>query len=256
MENQFIRIEPIGAAKVSSILDEADRCQVFCSHVKRPAVPTWKLGSPAVVRERLQQFMDAPCKWTDAKGVVRHRKRRSDFRGLLAGVFSWPMRVSEILSLPDQDKKREIARLQAFADENIRWLEKQYGDKLVALVLHVDEEYPHVHFFVVGDCRETHPGLRAEYEGRVRLSSYTEKIERYKTAMRRWLDDYHAQVGAKHGLTRSYREFSRPRIKDRAVAIRFLEMEKKMQDAEDLKELTRLRQFVVDREQAIDAPRC
>jgi hypothetical protein len=98
---------------------------------------------------------------------------------------------------------------------------------------HLDESHPHVHFFCVGDARQLHPGLRAEYIDGIRIDSGRERSARYRAAMSQFLDDYHAEVGAPVGLSRRTSDKPKQRIKDRQTALRVLELEERLKDRGD-----------------------
>lgn len=51
--------------------------------------------------------------------------------------------------------------------------------------------------------------------------------------MREFLDAYHEAVAAPSGLSRRGADNSRPRIKDRAVALRVLELERRLDERDD-----------------------
>lgn len=237
MSTQFIRIQPVAYNRAAAILGEADRQPKYCSHIEAPEQPKWAMGSVDSVNARMREVMDRPCTVRTKDGKVRERKRRFDFQCVLAGVIGWPMSTAEFASLDADDKERERKRLLGCFKDSCDWLRRKYGNKLAGIVGHFDEEHPHLHFYVVGECRELHPGLRAEYVEGVRISSRAEKVKRYTAAMRKFLDEYHAEVGQKYGLARAERDRSLPRIQDRAVALRILELEKQVRTAEELRVL-------------------
>lgn len=240
MSTQFIRIQPVAFSHAAAILGEADRQPQYCSHVPEPEQPKWGCGGPEVLNARMRQIMDQPCPVRARSGKVHQRKRRHDFQCLLAGVISWPTSFSDLEQLSQEAREHERQRILGCFRDSISWLRRKYGDQLGGIVSHADEGHPHLHFFVVGACRDLHPGLRAEYVDGIRIASRTEKVKRYAAAMRAYLDEFHAEVGSKYGLARSIRPRSLPRIRDRGTALRVLELEKQVQRAEDTRALEQL----------------
>jgi hypothetical protein len=246
MSTQFVRVEPVSFLRAAGIVGEADRQPEYCSHVAEPRRAHWLDGSSEAVHASMREVMATPCAVRGQDGKVRQRKRRSDFRCLLAGVISWPISVQELKAIDPERKHQERLRLKGYMDDSRAWLHRNYGKQLMGTVIHTDETYPHLHFFVVGNCLELHPGLRAEYENGVRIASRREKEKRYASAMRQWLDEHHAEVAAKYGLARAEPERRRigkrlkARIKDQALASRLADLERRIQSAEDLAALEQL----------------
>jgi hypothetical protein len=152
-----------------------------------------------------------------------------------------------------RSRDREAAkRLHAWLLASIDWLRRRFGNYLVAVLSHADETYPHLHFFCVGDANAIHPGLRAEFEDGVRLTSHSLKKARYRAAMASFLDDYHQEVGSHFDLQRNTGRLPTRRIKDRAVASRVLQLELRMRELQDVEGLQQLAVIV---EQAPKWPR-
>lgn len=231
MQAQFLRIEAFSYQDVPRILGEASREPEYCRHVERPLKPFWSAGSPDAVRDACARFMQTPSPIRQGDGKVRMRKRRRDFRCLVAGVASWPQGFHDFHSREEFTAAQP--RMKDWYERTYAWLQRNFADELIAVVLHRDEEHLHLHFFVAGDANVLHPGLRAEFENGRRLSSRAEKQVRYKAAMREMQDSYHADVGRPCGLARMGRGLGQPRIKDRALALRVLSLERKLEAAND-----------------------
>ncbi len=225
MSAQFIRIEAFSAKDVRRISAEANRDDGFCSHVETPKPPKWIIGSVEDVKIAVAKYMGTRTPIRYKSGKASTRKRRSDHRCLLGGVTSWPVPVKDF---PKQDRV-ETKRFQDWVLATKAWLQSRFGEKLIGIVAHGDEGYPHLHFFVVGDTNQLHPGMAAEFVEGIRLSSRSEKGLRYVAAMQTFLDEAHEAVGSKYGLERSLGGNTMPRIKDRATYMRVRALKKEIE---------------------------
>ena len=85
----------------------------------------------------LERINENASKYRDPVG----RKMREDAAVLLAGVASFPRAEAE--------KDPELyARWESLT---VAYLQGKYGDNLRAVVMHNDEEHPHLHFYVYSD---------------------------------------------------------------------------------------------------------
>lgn len=190
---QFIHIEtyPLYSTKnkpsMMSIVSEAARVDGYCPHVKDPQKPILLYGTdptilPDVATDRVKKAKDKSG-----------RKVRVDAPVLLAGVASLPAESS--------------SDLKTFIDKTIHFLRKKYGDNLMSVVLHLDESpYPHVHFYAIPSVEQggfsmsqIHCGIKARNECK---GGYSKKAVAYKDAMRKFQDEYYAEVSSNIGLTR------------------------------------------------------
>ena len=222
MAAQFIRIEAFSAKEAYRVTAEANREDGFCGHVEKPKPPKWLVGCAEDVKVAVDDYMDTLTHITCRSGKKSTRKRRSDHRCFLGGVTSWPVPVKDYEKQNSTEKKR----FQDWLRASKSWLESRFGENLKGIVAHGDEGYLHLHFFVVGDANQHHPGLAAEFVDGVRLSSRSEKGIRYVSAMQTFLDEAHEAVGNEYGLDRSLGGNSLPRIKDRATYLRVRALQK------------------------------
>lgn len=213
MAAQFLRIEAFSAKQVMRICAEANRDEGFCSHVEVPKPPSWMIGCVEDVKNAVNEHMNTFTPIRHKSGRVSTRRRRADHRCLIGGVTSWPIKNKDFLKQDLIGRKR----FQDWVWASKAWLETRFGENLIAMVAHADEGYLHLHFFVVGDANQLHPGLAAEFSEGVRLGSRLEKRVRYVAAMQNFLDEAHAEVGSKFDLERALGGKSMPRIKDRAT---------------------------------------
>lgn len=190
---QFVHIDtyPLTSTKnkpsMVSIVSEAARIEGYCPHVKSPEKPILLHGIEptaltSIVTNRVKQARDKSG-----------RKIRSDAPVLLAGVASLPAESSK--------------KIKLFIDKTIHFLRKKYGDNLMSVVLHLDESpYPHVHFYAIPSVEQggfsmsqIHCGIKARNECN---GGYSKKAVAYKDAMRKFQDEYYAEVSSNIGLTR------------------------------------------------------
>lgn len=174
-----------GSHSVRTIVGEANREPGNHPHVKNPQAPILLHGKPLEVLESTCESWASSM--TDASG----RKLRKDALCLVAGVVSAPAEIGE--------------GWEAFRDASVAWLQKKYGDQLQTVVEHVDEDQPHIHFYVT-------PALGARFdtihEGRAAADAIKGKGTKasrevaYSAAMTRYQDDFSEQVGLRHGMTR------------------------------------------------------
>lgn len=174
-----------GGHSVKSIVGEANRVPGNHPHVPNPLPPVLLYGKPLEVLEQTCESWSASM--TDAKG----RKMRKDALCLVAGVVSAHAEIGD--------------GWEAFRDESVAWLKRKYGDQLQTVVEHVDEDQPHIHFYVVPK-----PGQRFDtiHQGRAAADAIPSKGTKasreiaYNAAMTRYQDDFSEAVALHHGMAR------------------------------------------------------
>ena len=197
MSYQFIHIETYArVAKgrkfaMRDIVAEAMREPAACEHVKNPTKPTTIFGDSDLNALIDEIEEDA----SDAVDCIGH-KLRKDSQLLLAGVASFPVPVSEL--------KEDATNYIRWRNRVIKFLQMEYGENLCSVVQHLDEEYPHVHFFVKPiksgrnfDLGRLHPGRFAASD---RKAKNRQKL--YKDAMKAYQDRFFELVGKPSGMTR------------------------------------------------------
>lgn len=163
------------------ILAEAARRPGAYDHVTEPLPPTLIHG--VTLKQIEAELTDIQSNARDAVG----RRLRKDATVLLAGVASYPSDGSDY---------------EVWKQLTIEWLRYRFGDNLRAVVEHLDESHPHLHFFIVdpiaGNVKGLHPGFAAA-KGMVnpvlQRKAYTE-------AMRTFQDEYWGHVGGPTALAR------------------------------------------------------
>ena len=169
------------------IIEEAERHENATPHIEEPQPPILHFGvMPSVA-------MKEAADWAEQAKDAIGRKLRVDGLCIAAGVVSFPTERME--------------DWPAYRDEAIDWCKEKYGERLTSVVEHVDEAYPHIHFYVVpkiGDHFDSvHDGYRAANEVKNKKLKKGAQNAAYKKAMETWQDELHAACGAKYGLART-----------------------------------------------------
>jgi hypothetical protein len=176
-------------------------------HVKLPVIKILH-GDPAKEWARLRrEQVRQTC--ADGRGI------RTDAIIALIGVVSYPRLLGDIL-----DDGAAMADLVRWTDDNIAWLKRIWGASFRAAVIHLDEDFPHLHFIVSPDRLSTtmslHHGETAKFRSQQRIAklprdfiaglSDAERADlrrepnlRYKAAMALLQDSYYQHVASKHG---------------------------------------------------------
>lgn len=195
---------------ISQIIAEATRDEEFSLHVDAPQPPRILLGDPSTFADdHAAHVADRRTVVTMADGSERRKAIRKDRHTMASVVVSYPVPHSGI---SDDEARAKLARWEA---RNIQWLRKKYGSQLKVVLGHDDEEYPHLHAWLLpdnddADAKMLHPGKAAKL--RVEEAAKADGIElrtavkmgnkAYRSVMKGWQDDYHAAVGVPEGLTR------------------------------------------------------
>lgn len=145
---------------VNGITAEGMRRPWASNHVPTPAIPKILYGdSPIKVGEMATAQADTA---TDPIG----RKIRRDGIVLFGGVVSYPIAWSDFQTSTCSHT------LKCWISESLNWLKSIFGASLASVVLHVDEKYPHLHFYIllhkVGTQLDLacHPGYAARDQTR------------------------------------------------------------------------------------------
>jgi hypothetical protein len=205
---QFIHLgaygaEPHATAKpwacVEGITEEGARVPKASRHIKYPKNPNTIYGiSPAeVCREALALA-------AVARDVTKKKRLRNNGIVLLAGVASYPVLRVRLAEAGARDTYR------IWREAVIKWLIEQFGEYLRCIVEHDDEEYLHIHFYVVPkllpgfrlNWREVHPGRRMKLDAEEAGASTRDCDKAYRLGMSAWQDEYHYAVGRAFGHAR------------------------------------------------------
>lgn len=179
------------------IVAEAIRELGNCDHVESPIPPQYVLGN-----DLLAFWESIERKASEAKDTAG-RKLRTDKQLLTAGVCSAPILTA------DFNPKDEF--YQQWLQLNLDFLQNKYGEDLGPVILHTDEKYIHLHYYVAPEVQETEYGFTLEaYQDGLRAKNLAMKEGdaktaniAYKQAMKAFQDSYYEQVAKPCGLTRS-----------------------------------------------------
>ncbi len=213
MAFQFVRVELFSrkgkeGRGTGFVFDEVARVPSASIHVQEPGTPIVVHGmAPDALRE-LHDERAAEAR-TEVKGG-KVRAIRQDQNTLAGIVLSYPVTMDEYRAKPEV-----VTRVLDWERRSIAWLRGQFGDRLVSVVRHEDESHPHLHAYVLPDdpamtAAHLHPGFRAKAAAKAAGAQPEEDDKAlsrradaaYKSAMRAWLDDYHAKVAQPCGMTR------------------------------------------------------
>lgn len=198
---------------VQQVLDEAARESEFSMHVDGPKPPNLIYGMPPQrVRKMHDELVAAGYVEATLKdGTIAKRGIRKDRHTLLTAVASYPLLTEQVA-----DGSADRAEYERWIELNISWLKEMFGDRLVSVVEHVDEKYPHIHAFILplGDAscsaRHLNPAwqVKEEAEALARESGKPSKEavkfgnRAYRARGRELQDEYFTEVGLPAGLTR------------------------------------------------------
>ena len=138
------------AMSARDILAEQWREDGACAHIENPRKPGLLYGiSPLEVLPIIDE-------WADQTKDAQGRKLRKDGHCVLIGVASLPRDMED--NFPE------------FAEDTLIWLKEKYGDRLKSVVVHDDEDHPHLHFSVVPNIGENfediHEGFKASKQAK------------------------------------------------------------------------------------------
>lgn len=166
----------------SDVIGEALRDEGHCPHVEKPEAPRYLLGSEAGTRAILGRIQENAAQYRDKMG----RKMREDAAVLLAGVASFPRDAAN----------KDPALYKKWESLTVEYLQKKYEDNLRAVVMHNDEEHPHLHFYVYSDTEVNAKMLHDGYKNGSSPKAYKKGCEDFQ-------NEYFEQVASRCGLART-----------------------------------------------------
>lgn len=206
------KANPAGQS-VEQVLAEAARVPRFSAHVPAPRPPRVVAGlHPARIKERHDAMVKAGrISVTLADGSAKERGIRKDRHTLLTCVASHPLLSSQVQA--DAEARRKY---ETWVEYNLAHFRRMFGDKLMGVVEHLDEEHPHLHAFVLPtddptcSARDLNPAWAAktEAEAAAREAGHDAKAAvklgnaAYKARAREFQDEDHREVGIAAALTR------------------------------------------------------
>ncbi|MEM5478080.1 plasmid recombination protein [Pacificibacter sp. AS14] len=198
---------------VQQVLDEAARVPEFSKHVENPEPPNIIYGlTPELVREKHDEMVESGFIEVKLKdGTTARRGIRKDRHTLLTAIASYPLLTKQIV---DGSVGRD--GYERWIELNMRWLRERFGERLVSVVEHVDEEHPHIHAFILplddASCsaRYLNPAWASKEDAETLAkdsglpSKEAVKLGNlaYRARGRELQDQYFNEVGLPAGLTR------------------------------------------------------
>ncbi|WP_157779803.1 plasmid recombination protein [Celeribacter ethanolicus] len=199
---------------MEQVLEEAARAPAFSTHVEKPTPPETIFGVPVEEVRRLHDEMVASgsVQVTLKDGRTASRGIRKDRHTLLTAVASYPVPSALVSASPEAQEDCE-----SWCNRNVKWLKAKFGDKLVSVITHSDEEYPHLHAYILPlndptcSARRLNPAWRVKEEAmeKARADGHDDKVAlkmgntAYRAKGREIQDDYFEEVGLPCGLTRT-----------------------------------------------------
>ncbi len=222
----------VAKASSSDVINEALRVDGFTSHIIAdgftPTPPTYLYSQDD---KGLDQHYAEMLEQVASEKDVLGRKVKSDKNILLAGVVSYPKpRLADNWTMDDRQN------YLLFKEQTIVFLKEHWGDNLLCVLEHTDEQYPHLHFYVtnknsIASTPELHPGhaenIRIENaakQANVPVNK-REQSAAYKEAMRSFQDEFYNTVSIYCGLDRlgpKTQRLSRPEWKQRKRVTKML----------------------------------
>lgn len=170
MGPQFAHIETYSVKQnkagnsVAQVLGEAIRDALYSQHIANPQPPRLVYGVDILMLRLLHdQMIAGAATVATVKGKQLKRAIRKDRNTLMTVVSSYPVPVADL----DNDKTGETRRMcDRWLALNVGHFKEKYGNQLKTVIEHDDEEYPHVHAYILPDAD---PGVFADgmHPGRV-----------------------------------------------------------------------------------------
>jgi hypothetical protein len=195
---------------VKQVIGEGLRSGGYHSHVDNPKPPVRIFGNPGGFQRLHDDHVAARRTSVVKNEKTSERSIRQDRHTLFTIAASYPMPTAAVETSPE-----EMDRFRRWVDLTLVWVREQYGDQLKTGLAHIDERFPHLHFWLLpddpsADATFLHPGKPAKraVEARLKLegSPAREAVaagnRALKQAMRAWQDSYHRSVGAPLGMLR------------------------------------------------------
>ena len=232
---------------VQEVIDEVLReIPDACLHVDNPQPPTFIKGNRDIVFNIPAEIERRCDEWKKTNRAIQ-----KNTQVLLTGIMSF--RKFD----PALDIKEEYdANYILFKKETNNFLEKKYGANYIAGVEHLDEENPHIHFYVLGidspRIDVLHDGLLSNIKCKGLGLSAKETSKKYREAMKDLQDKFYDEVGIKCGMTRigparrrlSHHDAVQERNQAKLVAKHMKQADKAVLEAEKLK--TRFEGLVIE----------
>ncbi|MBD0864697.1 MAG: hypothetical protein GDA36_03350 [Rhodobacteraceae bacterium] len=203
-----------GGQSVQQVLDETERKPEYCEHVDGPQPPVvvYGIGVDEVRSLHDDMVEKGGVKVTLKSGRQVRRGIRKDRHTLMTAVASHP--------LPTKLVKSDDAARKAYENWrglNLKWLKSLFGDRLVSVIEHWDEQHPHIHAYILPlddpscSARRLNPAWQSKEEAmeKARAAGNNDKAAlklgnaAYRATAREMQDDYYENVSIPSSLTRT-----------------------------------------------------
>lgn len=195
---------------VAQVIGEGLRSGQYHAHVTDPKPPVVLFGDPATFQQVHDDHVAQRKTRVAKNGKDIERAIRRDRHTLFTIVASFPVPTATV-----EASSREQARFKNWAHLTLEWVQRYYGSQLKTAFAHVDEEYPHLHFWLLpdyhdGDASHLHFGKRIKRatvaglkaQGVPPREAVAAGNAALKRTMRSWQDSYHEDVGIRLGMHR------------------------------------------------------
>jgi hypothetical protein len=175
---------------VRDVMAEAKREIDACPHVEDPLPPEHIYGIS------LDQVEMLAYAFTQGQTDKIGRKLRVDTPILLAGTATYPR----------DNYEANHENFKCWLDDNVQWLQNEYGKNLKNITMHLDEANPHIHFFAIsptGRAKDIHAGYRAQKQQKSTNTTNKDNKNVYNQAMRDFQERYYRDVGAPNGMLKN-----------------------------------------------------
>ena len=190
-----------------SIAKEGDRDSGNHPHVSAPQPPEYLLGTSFV------DAAEAIVAAADSSKVNHSGKKRNVRKDANVGIgliASHPISIEDLNAMAETERIRAIATIKEWAENTLKFAETEFPKLVQVAALHWDESHPHIHILIgrtkpTDDFEILHKGesARKHAQGNDR-TGLGKKLgnDAYTQEMRRFQDQYHAEVGIFYGQAR------------------------------------------------------
>lgn len=177
------------------ILLEAVRADGHCPHVAQPQPPTVHYGLPAKLLLTWYDWLEQQALQTRVQTASRGKiRQRADTPILIAAVASYPGPVDESNEL--YVRWRQLA---------LEFFQEKYGERLISVLEHADEQYGHLHAFAGNNgasVKPLHSGHAPKLRALAAGAGKREQNQAYKNGTAAYQEDFYRMVGSPAGLLR------------------------------------------------------
>jgi len=194
---QFFRIETFSHDNARGIVSEILRVPSYCKHVEQP-LSTYPVFSGVFDLNEAPRLLRYLIEYSNAKTLHKTPHNRHVFA---AGITSYPLTLDLIESDP-----AELALYLKWERLTLNFLKMEFKDNLFNVSSHLDERFPHLHFFVMPRLMpdgkinlNAHPGRNSNLKNQNETGKV--KMCRFRAEMSALLRRFYHSVGIYLGMT-------------------------------------------------------